>query len=260
MPRRLALLVALVASSAAAQPGGVYVLGLADRASFDGPALATFADTYSAHYAARIDAPLAPFPGEATALGVGALGRIRLGRVAVGAGYTVLKRPGYDETADLGAVRQRFALDVWDHTVWIEGTLNVGPVFVGGVVDVVLRGERLRVRTVYADGSESLGTDMLLNGVYHGTTSANEVGLVAGIALGDRVVIPVRWYLARFVPAEDAFSDPLNDEDVYEHNSAFPRDFGRFTRDRLGLDFDNALGGNDFLGRRLQVGVEIRLL
>ena len=258
-PALLALLAAALAAAASAQPGGVYLIGLADRAAFDADGLAVFADTYSAHHAARLDQPLAPFPGDATALGVGAVGRIRLDRVAVAVGYTFLTRPEYDERADLGGIGQRFTLNVWDHTVWLEGTVTVGPLFVGGLFDVVARGERLHARTVYADGSESLGSEYLLNGVYHGTTSANEFGLIAGLAIGDRLVIPVRWYLGNVVPAESSFSDPLNDEDVYEFNSSFPRDYNRFLQDRLGLDFDNAMGGNDFLGRRLQVSVELRL-
>ncbi len=257
---RIALSVALAsAATVHAQPGGVYLVGVADRAQFDEAGLGVFAETYSEYYSGRIAKPLAPFPGEAQALGAGGLGRIRLGRVAVGVGYTYLRRPEYDETADLDGVAQRFSLEVWDHTTWLEVTVNAGPIFVGGVMNVLVRGERLRARTIYADGSESLGSEYLLNGVYHGTTSANEFGVVAGLALGNRIVIPVRLYLTRFVPAEDSFSDPLDDDDLYEFNSAFPRDFSRYLDDRRGLDFGNALGGNEFLGGRIQVSVELRL-
>ena len=253
------LLAAALAVPAAAQASGLYLVGFADRTSFDDFATSAFAETYNAYYAQRIERELPAFEADPVGATVGGLWRLNVGGPALALGYTYTARPGYDETADLGGVGQRFTLDAWDHTVWAEGTIGLGPAFVGGFMTALLRGQRVTARTVYADGSESLGTEYTLNGTYTGYTSGNEVGVTAGIALGDRLVVPVRYVVTTATYLANREDNPIADDDVFELNSAFPREFDRFLRDRNGLDFGNALSGDDFHGPRLLVGLELRL-
>lgn len=253
--RSLVLLLTL-AATASAQPSGLYLTGSVARSDFDADRLALLGETYSAYYRARLDAPVDLLPAGGEAFSVGATGRINVG-LAAAFGYqygeSSFEATSRFENGSGDHVTTRAA----DHAAWIETTVGLGPVVVGAHMGGLFRGMRIESATVHADGSESLGSEYRMNGVYTGSTTVFEVGPVVAFQIGDRILVPARVLF----PVEFGGTTrlELTDFDTRQGNDYFPRDFDRFAADPTGSDFGATVSDRDFVGRRLQVGVELRL-
>ena len=256
MPSRLfasaaVALVALAASPAAAQ-AGLYLTAGFERAAYDTESLDLFTDTYNDYYAQRQDTPFEYVDPALVRPVFGASIRYADGLYASGA-YQ-FGRASQTRESDLGALDQRYDLTVTDHTVLTELGFATGPLYVAGVVGGVFRFETLDYRTVYADGSESRGNELLPTGRYTGTTPHLDAGVAVGLTLG-RVVVPVRVT----VPVMSFGGAPMTDPDLSAFRTYFPADWDRYLQDGGGLDDGNAITDDAFMGMRVSVGVELRL-
>ncbi|HEX8386894.1 MAG TPA: hypothetical protein VF576_11965 [Rubricoccaceae bacterium] len=244
-------LVALVASPATAQ-AGLYLTTGFERASYDPGSLDLFTDTYNEYYVQRLDAPFEYVDPSLVRPVFGVSFRYADGVYASGA-YQ-FGRASQARASDLGAVDQRYDLTVTDHTVLTELGFETGPVYVAGVVGGVFRSETIDYRTVYADGSESRGNELLPTGRYTGTTPYLDAGVAVGLTVG-RVVVPVRVT----VPVVSFGGVPMSDPDLSAFRTYFPADWDRYLEDGGGLDDGNAVHDDAFMGMRVTVGVELRL-
>jgi hypothetical protein len=252
------LLLLLFAAPAVAQPSGLYLTGALSRTQFDGERLGQLDETFAAYYGDRLVEPVVLLPGEATHPAFGAIGRANLGGVALSLGYQVARAAAEARADFANGAASRVTSRTLDHVVTIEATTDaLGPVILGVSFGGMFRGVRLASSTIYQDGSESFGSEYRLNGVYTASSTYFEGGLVAGLALGDRLVVPVRLLLP-FELAPDRL--PVTDFDLYELNSTFPRDWNRWLTDDAGLDDGASVSDRDYVGPRVQVGVEVRIL
>ncbi len=253
---RLLLLGLLLATGAAAQPTGLYLTGGFARNRIDADRLALLGETYSAYYAARLDGDVQLLPSDADAFVVGATGRLNPGGFAAAFGYQY-GRATFDATSEFeDGSGDHVATRTLDHAFWVELSFELGPLAVGGHAGGLARGTRIESATVYPDGSESLGSEYRLNGIYTASTSFLEAGPVVALQIGDRLLIPVRVLF----PFEiDDTRLPALDFDTYQGNDSFPRDFDRFVVDSAGNDDGAAVSDRDFVGRRIVVGLELRL-
>lgn len=256
--RRLVLLLALAPALAAAQPSGLYVTGALARSQYRAESVAQFNDSYSAYYTQRLDAPVELLPERGSGITYGALGRVNLGTLAVGFGYSISRESSEARSTFENEAGDRVATRTQTHAATIEVTTDaLRPLVLGASFGGLFRGVRVASATVYPDGAESYGSEYRLNGVYHGAPTYFEAGLIAGVSLGNRVFLPVRVHVPMDLLGNDL---ALTDSDVYQLNSYFPRDFARFVADGTGTDeSEAALKDGDFVGPRIQVGVELRL-
>lgn len=257
---RLALLVALVAAPlvAAAQPTGLYVTGALARSQYRADAITEANESYSTYYTQRLDGPATLLPSQNTGLALGLVGRVNLGRAAFGFGYAISREASESRTTFENQSGDHVETRTQTHAVsWEVTTDALRPVVLGASLGALFRGVRVASATVYPDGSLSYGTEYRLNGVYTGAPTYFEAGLVAGVALGDRLFVPVRLTLPMDLLGNET---ALLDMDVRQLNNYFPRDFPRFVNDPTGsAEHEAAIQERDFMGPRLQVGVEIRL-
>lgn len=255
---RLLLLAGLVACAASAQPSGLYLTGALSRTQFDGDRLALLGETYSDAFADALGAPVDFLPGERTHPAAGATVRIGGGGLGVGFGYQV-GRATSDEASSFSNGRgNRVRARTLDHVATLDVTGQLGPVVLGGSFGGMFRGVRVEVATTYPDGSESLGSEFVFNGVYTASSTYFEAGVLAGLALGDRVFVPVRLV----VPVEMVEDRlPVQDFDASAGGTHYlPRDFDRYLADPALIDDGAAVSDRDYVGPRLQVGVEVRIL
>ncbi|PAP76195.1 hypothetical protein [Rubrivirga marina] len=254
--RPLALL--LLAASASAQPSGLYLTGAFSRTQFDGDRLALLGETYSDVFSTVLDAPVDFLPGEHTHPALGAAVRIGGGGLGAGFAYQVGRATSDEASAFSNGRGNRVQARTLDHVVTIDLTGQLGPLVVGGSFGGMFRGVRVEVATTYPDGSESLGSEFVFNGVYTASSTYFEVGVLGGLAVGDRVFVPVRLLFPVETFGEDRL--PATDFDASRNGKTYlPRDFGRYLADPNGLDDGAAVSDRDYVGLRLQVGVELRL-
>ncbi|MEM0963960.1 MAG: hypothetical protein AAGK21_15640, partial [Bacteroidota bacterium] len=251
----LALGLLPLAAAVGAQPSGLSITGGYAVSAFDGDRLAELGETYSDFYVARLDGPVELLPTGSEAFSVGATARIDAGGMAAAFGVQ-LGRDAFDVTTRFeNGSGDHVTTETSDLAAWTELTLPVGPLAVGGHAGGLFREVRIESATVYADGSESLGSEFRLNGVYTASATSLEVGPVVALQLGSRILVPLR-VLFPFEIASVGL--PLTDNDTFQGNDTFPRDFDRFVADDFGTDDEAAVSDRDFVGRRIVVGVEIR--
>ena len=257
---RLPLLLAaglLVAIGARAQPSGVYVTGAYSQARYDADRLGQLGTTYSSYFAESLDAPVDFLPGEQMTPALGVTGRLSSGSIGFGLTYQ-LGRATSDVASTFENGRgNRVQSRTLDHIVTMDLTGQFGPVVVGASAGGMFRGVRVEVATTYPDGSESLGSEFAFNGVYTASSPYFEVGALGGLALGDRLFIPVRVLFPLEISSTRL---PVTDYDASRNGKNYlPRDFDRWAADPSGVDDGAAVSDRDYVGPRLQVGVELRL-
>lgn len=258
---RLSLLLAvglLAALGAHAQPSGVYLTGAYSQARYDADRLGELGTTYSAFFADDLVAPVDFLPGEQTYPSLGVTGRISTGAFGAGLTYQLGQATSDVASAFANGRGNRVQSRVRDHIVTIDMTGQFGPVVVGVSGGGVFRGVRVEVATTYPDGSESLGSEFAFNGVYTTSSPSLEFGVLGGLVLGDRLFIPVRAVLPMEMFGADRL--PVTDFDASRNGKNYlPRDFDRWVADPSGVDDNAAVSDRDYVGPRLQVGVELRL-
>ena len=135
-------------------------------------------------------------------------------------------------------------------------------VTLGPVVRASLREDVVRAAWVYPDGSESLGSEYWVNGIYRdagGSRFLFEGGAALRIALTDRITVPVRVLFDLPEPG-GALGIPLSDTDVRTLNDTFPLDFQRWSADPASLDTEAAVHPEHFEGMRIEAGIEVVVL
>jgi len=253
-----AVLLATALLTASAQPSGIYVIGAYSRAQYDGDRLSELGTTYSTTFADVLVAPVDFLPGEQMIPSLGVTGRLNVGFLAGGLTYQVGQATSDVSSAFANGRGNRVQSRVRDHVVTIDMTGQFGPVVVGGSFGGMFRGVRVEVATTYPDGAESLGSEFVFNGVYTTSSPAFEAGVLAGVTLGDRVFIPVRLLFPVDV-SQDRL--PVTDFDASRNGKNYlPRLFDRFLADPTGRDDNAAVSDRDYVGPRLQIGVELRIL
>ena len=257
---RLSLLLAaglLVAMGARAQPSGVYVTVAYSQARYDGDRLGELGTTYSTFFAEALDAPVDFLPGAQAYPSAGVTGRLKVDGFGAGLTYQLGRATSDVSSAFENGRGNRVQSRTLDHVVTMDITGQFGPVVVGASAGGMFRGVRVEVATTYPDGSESLGSEFAFNGVYTTSSPYFEAGVLGGLMLGDRLFIPVRVLF----PLE--ISDtrlPVTDYDASRNGKNYlPRDFDRWAADPSGVDDGAAVSDRDYVGPRLQVGVELRL-
>lgn len=250
------LLLSLLALAAVAAEAQI-TLGVsagASRAQFDAERVDRFDETYSAYYAQRLDGDVDLLPDAVDLLTLGARMDVPLGGLSFGVDYAY----GWG-SRDAASVFEngsgdRVTLDVTEHVVGTDMLFYpVEQLGVGAVVTGTFRGLRLTSRSVYADGSESLGGEYRLNGVYRASPSSLEIGGVARVHLGP---LAVRGRYAVPLPLSSAVSLPLTDYDLEQLNNGFPRDWDRWLADATGSDEGAQLQDTDFQGPRIDIALE----
>lgn len=256
LPLLLLLLVPLVGT---AQPSGLYLTGSWNRVSYDANDMNMFNETYSEFFVQRLDGPVQLLPTGAGALGLGFQYRVDFGSVGMSIGYTWAR--GSDENTALfeNDSGRRIHTRIQDHIVVAELTTStLAPIVLGGVFTGNFRGIKIRSTAIHPDGSESWGSEYILNGVYTNSAPHLEFGLLAGYQVNDRIFIPFRLMLPFDLVGLDK---PTRDYDVFALNNYFPMDYHVYRQDATGMRDDEAgLLDKAFIsGLRLQFGIEIRL-
>lgn len=144
------------------------------------------------------------------------------------------------------------------HNILFEAGYQVkGIFFMQGILGFMIRDVNLPFRTVYPDGSVSMGNEYDINGFYKVSTNS----LLLGGSLGFRYwhfFFPVRIYYG--IPL---FTDrlPLIDYDAFRfRQNEFPNDFNVFVNDVSGTQFEtNIVPQEDFMGLGLQFGIEFMI-
>lgn len=247
-------LLALFGALATPAQAQVVLRGGLARLAYDADRTETFDETYSDYYAARLDGPTDLLPETSSGLAVGAgwrsAGALRFGVT-------------YDYAGTGSDARSRFENDggdrvetrVRDHALAADVSLALGPrASVGAVAAATLRRVRITSRTVHADGSESLGGEYSLNGVYDGDAVGFAAGAQARLAL-TRFLGVVGRVLVPLGEPGGGLGIPLRDDDLGQLNTSFPRDFERWLADAL--DDGGALTPEDFAGPRLELTLEL---
>lgn len=220
--------------------------------------LTRFDRTYSAYYAARLDGDTELLPESALAPALGVRWSTGQTGLRFGFGYEVSLASSNAEARFENDSGNRVETSVTDHMISMDMLIPiVSRVSVGAVASGAFRQLDVTARSIYADGSESLGGEYTINGVYEDSDTFFEVGGVAEIRLVPRVAATVRYTLPVAGPGGD-LGIPLRDDDLEQGNNSFPRDFDRWLADGAGLDDGAAIRASDFQGPRLQVGLSIR--
>ena len=250
----LPALLLLAAPALRAQTVSLWAGGGFERAAYDTVDLDVFTDTYNTYYAQRLDAPYDFVDPTLSHPFFGGTIRIDAGTLVAAFGYQY-GRKGQTRAADLGAIEQAFDLTVTDHTVVTELGLDLGAgLYLAGVVSGVFRSVALDHRTTYADGSTSIGNELVPNGHFTGVNPHLDAGVGVGLRLG-RIAVPVRVT----VPVMTFEGNPLTDFDL-QLRSYFPADWERYLEDNANVDDGNAVREDAFGGLRVTVGVELRIL
>lgn len=248
----------LAALGVQAQPSGLYLTGAYSQAQFDGDRLGELGTTYSDFFADVLDAPVDFLPGEQVYPSVGVAGRLRLDSFGAGVTYQLGRATSDVSSAFSNGRGNRVQSRTLDHVVTIDMTGQFGPVVVGASGGAMIRGVRVEVATTYPDGSESLGSEFDFNGVYTASSPYFEAGVLGGLVLGNRLFVPVRLLFPVEYAGEDRL--PATDYDASRNGKNYlPRDFDRYLADPNGVDDGAAVSDRDYVGPRLQVGVELRL-
>ena len=247
-----------MASGAASAQGGLSLTASATRLEY-GDRITRFDETYSAFYARRLEGETALLPTDVTGYALGAaytLGGERL-RLRFGYEYGIAQTDARSrfETGAGDRVQTR----AQDHVATMSLMLALLPrIEVGPVAGATFRTVRITSRAIHNDGTESLGGEYRLNGVYDGTAVSFEAGGEARLGLTRRLSIPARVTVPIGSPGGD-LGIPLSDQDLRQGNDTFPRDWDRWLADPSGLDDGGALDPKDFSGLRVQVGLEVSL-
>lgn len=248
----------LAALGARAQPSGLYLTGAYSQVQYDGDRLAQLGETYSARFADVLDAPVDFLPGSGAYPSLGLTGRLGTGSFGAGLTYQLGRSTSDVASAFSNGRGNRVQTRTLDHVVTIDLTKQFGPVVVGASGGAMFRGVRVEVATTYPDGAESLGSEFVFNGVYTSSSPYFEAGVLGGFVLADRVFIPVRLVFPIEI-SQDRL--PVTDFDASRNGKNYlPRDFERYLADPTGLDDNAAISDRDYVGPRLQIGVEIRFL
>ena len=112
------------------------------------------------------------------------------------------------------------------------------------------------------DGSESVGSEYRINGIYRdvgGSRFLFEAGGTLRLAITDRITIPVRVLFDLPEPG-GASGIPMRDDDVQAFNDAFPLDFQAWAADPAGLNDAVAVQPEHLEGMRVEAGVEVIVL
>lgn len=262
MSRWLLLTVAL-AIPAGAQSGGLALTGGVARLGYDGGALDTFDRTFSEYYVRRLDGPVDLLPDHVQGLSGGVTARVFDGHFEFALGYAYAQgtsdaRAGFENAEGL-----RVGTEAIDQSVFLEGLVAVLPrVTVGPVVRASLRQSALRAAWVHPDGSESVGSEYRINGIYRpaaGSRFLFEAGGTVRLAITDRITVPVRVLFNLPTPG-GALGIPLTDYDVQSLNDVFPLDFDRWAADVAALDTEAAVQPEHLEGMRIEAGVEVIVL
>ena len=255
---RAVLLACALAAPAVAQTGLTLTAG-ATRLGYDADRVGRFDETYSAFYAQRLDGETELVPSEVTGYAVGAALSFGVGPASLRVGYEYGWASTDARSRFENGAGDRVRTDARDHVatmallVPLVSRLQVGP-----VVSATFREMTVTSRSIYSDGSESLGGEYLLNGVYEGSPTYVEAGGVLRLGLLRRLAVPVRVTVPLGSPGGD-LDIPLTDYDLLQGNDVFPRDWDRWRVDQIGSDEAAALQGDDFKGMRVHVGLEISL-
>jgi len=255
----LALAAVLAAPASVAQTTGLYLYAGMEAHKIDPRGrIADFSETYNATMGAAAINPM------------GALETTRV-RPVVGLGYKLrVDRLGFDlylagaiespqtvQSTVAGNYQHVVEMDVNDQMFGVSLTYQLNDrLFVGATTDAIVRRATVRAKTVYADGSESFGSEQRINGIYTQDESFLGVGGTVGITLG-RITPTVRLLWPIEIGGDIRL--PLTDYDTFQLNDYFPSDYARFMNDPNGLDDGAAIHGRDFVGPRLTVGVDVRL-
>lgn len=254
----IGLLLCLSSATASAQASGIYLTGAASRASYDTERLALLSETFAAYYGDRLPGAVTLLPEPNVTPAFGVTGRINVGSFAAGLDYQFAHTVNDAEAQYANGRISRVSTSVLDHIVTVEMTVDkFGPLVLGGSFGSAFRFVGIESATIYQDGSESLGSEFRLNGIYTVPSPYFEAGIIAGLKLGDRLFVPVRVVFPMEI-SQDRL--PLLDFDVREMNQMFPRDWDRWLTDSNGLDDGAVVSDRDFVGPRVQVGIELRIL
>lgn len=165
------------------------------------------------------------------------------------------------------AAGDRWNLWAKDVAVTMEVGITLGKKAFWNILstETVFRNTHLTSRSVWADGSTSMGYDHWLypqyegiNGHYQAPTIGLDLGTSVGLRLG-RVLVPVRvGYMFPVFDESQAMVDYSLDS-RYRQNS-LPKDFAEYNLDTMGAGADlNAIGQNTFRGLRFSFGLEYSL-
>jgi len=258
----LALAVAL-AVPASAQSGGLALTGGFTRLGYDGEALDTFDRTFSEYYVQRLDGPVDLLPDHVQGLSGGVTARVSDGQFEFAAGY-VYARGASDARASFeNAEGFRVGTEAIDQSVFLEALVAVLPrVTVGPVIRASLRQSVLRAAWIHPDGSESVGSEYRINGIYRASGGSRflfEAGGALRLAITDRITVPVRVLFDLPEPG-GALGIPLTDYDVQSLNDVFPLDFQRWAADVAALDTEAAVQPEHLEGMRIEAGIEVVVL
>ena len=220
--------------------------------------LERFDRTYSAYYAARLDGDTDLLPESNLAPSLGVSWRSRPTGLRFGLGYEISRATSDAEARFENDSGNRVSTALLDQVISMDVLVPVVPrVSIGAVASGAFRQLTVTARSIYADGSESLGGEYRINGVYEDTDPFFEFGALAEVALVPRVAATVRYTVPVGAPGGD-LGIPLRDDDLQQGNNSFPRDFDRWLADAPGLDDGAAIRASHFQGPRLQVGLSIR--
>jgi hypothetical protein len=165
------------------------------------------------------------------------------------------------------AAGDRWNLWVKDVAVTMEVGMTLGKKVFWNILstETVFRNTHLTSRSVWADGSTSMGYDHWLyleyqgiNGHYQAPMIGLDLGTSAGLRLG-RFMVPMRiGYMFPVFDESQAMVDYSLDS-RYRQNS-LPKDFAEYNLDTMGAGADlNAIGQNTFRGLRFSFGLEYSL-
>ena len=254
----LALAAALAAPATVAQTTGLYLYAGMEAHKIDPRGrIADFSETYNATMGAAAINPMGALETTRVRPVVGLGFKLRVDRLGFDTYLAgALESPQTVRSTVAGNFQHVVEMDVNDQMWGVSLTYQLNDrLFVGATTDAIVRRATVRAKTVYADGSESFGSEQRINGIYTADESFLGVGGTVGVTFG-RFTPTVRllW------PIEiDDTPIPLTDYNTYQGNDYFPSDYARFANDPYGLDDGAVLHGRDFVGPRLTVGVDVRL-
>lgn len=252
---RALLLALVVVTSPCLAQSGLRVHAGVSRLAFDGDRVDRFDRTYSDFYAQRLEGDVDLLPSSLDVFALGAGWNFDLDGLSVGLDYTYGWGSSGAASEFENGSGDRVTLDVGEHVVGLDMLYYPVSQFGAGVVMTgTFRNLSLSSRTVYPDGVESLGGEYRLNGVYTASPASLEAGGVVRLAVGP---VTVRGRYAVPLPGlSNTVSLPLTDYDLEQLNNGFPRDFSRWAADPTGSDEGAMLKDTDFVGARLDFGLE----
>ena len=257
---RFRFLVLLALALPVGAQGGLALTGGIARLGYDGDGLDTFDRTFSEYYVRRLDAPVDLLPDHVQGLSGGLTARVRADGIEFALGYAYVRGASDARAAFENGSGLRVGTESVDQSAFLEVLVAVLPrITVGPVLRASLREDVIRAAWVHPDGSESVGSEYWINGLYRdagGSRLRFEAGGALRLALTDRVAVPVRVLVGLPSPG-GALGIPLVDHDVRAVNDTFPLDFHRWSVDRGALDTEAAVQPEHLDGMRVEAGVEV---